>query len=723
VRQKYAIMGHMTKLASMPARLARAGKIFQQLGLRQSGFFALYQLELSCGYLRWATRPVQVNREIQPEMGWLPLPVPGMLDNLLGADGTRRLLAEADEITGGKVRLFGGEPVELSLVPVGELAHWTAYERGQHNQSGEDIKFTWEPGRFGWAYTLGRAFQLSGDERYPAAFWRFAEEFLQANPACMGPQWSSAQEVALRLMAFSFALRVFAGSAHTTAERVRRLAQAIGEHAGRIPATLAYARAQNNNHLLSEAAGLYTAGLVLPGHPAAERWRWVGWKLFNDGLQAQIAEDGAYAQHSSNYQRLMLQLALWMRLSAGSQGLRFPVASEQRLAAATRWLAALVDPVSGRTPNLGPNDGAYILPLSVCPYDDYRPVLQAACLALRGEKLTADGLWDEMSLWLCPSHENSGGMPAISSLGFDVQNKPSTSPHLLRSPGSDSWAYVRAARFHSRPGHADQLHLDLWWRGLNIAQDAGTYLYNGQPPWDNALTDSAVHNTVTVNGMDQMTPAGRFLYLDWAQASVLATDSADRHVGGQAVADPDGAWQRLTAQHDGYRRLGVLHRRIVTAQAGPRWLVEDILMADMASRGASNGQNDPAQVYTTCLNWLLPDWHWEVDTLPVRRGSQTRLTLHSPYGPVRLDVTVYLADPAGEAPRLAAETDPGMDAPALQLVRAGEVVYGGGTAATTWGWVSPTYGVKVPALAAHFNSRGRLPLQFSSNWVFPEAME
>ena len=33
----------------------------------------------------------------------------------------------------------------------------------------------------------------------------------------------------------------------------------------------------------------------------------------------------------------------------------------------------------------------------------------------------------------------------------------------------------------------DQLHLDLWWRGLNIAQDAGTYLYNADPPWDNPL--------------------------------------------------------------------------------------------------------------------------------------------------------------------------------------------------------------------------------------------
>ena len=60
--------------------------------------------------------------------------------------------------------------------------------------------------------------------------------------------------------------------------------------------------------------------------------------------------------------------------------------------------------------------------------------------------------------------------------------------------------------------------MDLWWRGLNIAQDAGTYLYNADPPWDNSLTTALVHNTVTVNGRDQFTRAGRFLYLDWFNA-------------------------------------------------------------------------------------------------------------------------------------------------------------------------------------------------------------
>jgi hypothetical protein len=125
----------------------------------------------------------------------------------------------------------------------------------------------------------------------------------------------------------------------------------------------------------------------------------------------------------------------------------------------------------------------------------------------------------------------------------------------------------------NRPGHADQLHLDLWWRGQNIALDAGTYLYNAAPPWDNALARSLVHNTVTVNGLDQMTRAGRFLWLDWAQASRISRKQAE-----------DGSWERGVAEHTGYRKLGVAHRRVVTAYRENRWLVEDSLLADTRRR-------------------------------------------------------------------------------------------------------------------------------------------
>jgi hypothetical protein len=46
----------------------------------------------------------------------------------------------------------------------------------------------------------------------------------------------------------------------------------------------------------------------------------------------------------------------------------------------------------------------------------------------------------------------------------------------------------------------------------------GTFRYTAPAPWDNSLARTLVHNTIELNHQDQMKRAGRFLWLDWAQA-------------------------------------------------------------------------------------------------------------------------------------------------------------------------------------------------------------
>ena len=84
--------------------------------------------------------------------------------------------------------------------------------------------------------------------------------------------------------------------------------------------------------------------------------------------------------------------------------------------------------------------------------------------------------------------------------------------YTMRS--SDSWTMLRGSRYEDRPSHADQLHLDLWWRGDNVFCDAGTYSYNADAPFEDGFASSRYHNTVTVDGLDQMTRIGRFLWAD-----------------------------------------------------------------------------------------------------------------------------------------------------------------------------------------------------------------
>jgi len=644
----------------MPSRLAIALKSLRQLGLRPLALFALYRLGLLTGHYARTSRTRASNIELSKIVPIFSFPSTEQLKTILGDDGQRALLREADEIVDGKIRLFGAEPVPLELTFDAPLQHWTAYEKhpgllSSLRPPATDIKFIWEPARFGWAFVLGRAYRVTQDEKYAQTFWKYFEQFTDGNPPYLGPHWMNGQEAAIRLMAMAWAGQVFSESRHSTPEGLGSLAFSLAHHAARIAQTLIYARAQNNNHLVTEAAALFTAGVAL-GRP---RWRALGWRWLNWAFRHQIGDYGEYIQHSTNYHRLMLQIALWVTSILNTLGDSWPAVTSQALARSAHWLFSVLDSVSGNVPNLGANDGAQILPMSTAPIGDFRPTVQAAARAFLRSQLPS-GPWDELSAWL----------------GFGPAAKTRQSDDYLidNLRGNTSWAYLRASRFKSRLSHMDQLHLDLWWRGLNVARDAGTYEYNAPPPWDNPLVSTRVHNTVTVDGRDQMMRGGRFLSLDWF------------HAYSKPLIDPDiNVLQKAIAYHTGYR--GVRHERVVTVYADERWLVEDKLLARRP------------HIYR--LHWLLPDWEWKVENA----GERLAIDVRSPHGWIRLTL--------GTTPLISALHT------LLSVVRAGEQIHGSAEPRPFEGWFSPTYGLKIPALSFAVEVPASGNVTFATEFRFP----
>ena len=678
------------------SRFSIAFKALRQLGFTPVALNALYRFGLATGHYRRMTKDGGQNISLSPRSTVLRhlfnFPTREALHAIIDESGLQTLLAEANEIVSGKFRQFGGQAVEINLAPFGPLSHWTKYESGHVVEATgqsplQDIKFIWEPARFGWTFILGRAYYLSNDEKYAEAFWRHFETFSAANPPYLGPNWMSGQEVGLRLMAFVWAGQVFAESEHSSPARLAALAVSTAAHAARIPPTLPYARSQNNNHLLTEAAALYTAALALPDHPHSARWLEIGQKWLAWCFKHQIDAYGEFVQHSTNYHRLMLQIALWvdviarkakpdMAISAKPEEIASRAVprtarndiTRENLALATHWLLSLLDPESGRVPNLGANDGALVFPFSTCEFADFRPVAQAAARAFLGYTLPS-GAWDEMALWF--------GLPQTESQ-LDIPRYPGENiyaPH--------SWGYLRAVRFKSRPSHADQLHFDLWWRGLNITQDAGTYLYNTDPPWDNRLTSTLVHNTISVDGLEQMRRISRFLYLDWADAT------SKRHF------ETNGDFfQRNSARTYAYAKVYVRHERTVTVFNNERWLVHDELL-----NVTYPGKTPLAHVYR--LHWLLPDWEWEFGN----QDSGLELRLKSPHGWIKLEI----------------KSEPADLKLSNSLVRAGEVLWGdlANRPTPTRGWVSPTYAHKIPALSLAVEVQSSESIKFSSEFTFP----
>lgn len=690
---------------SDPATLLRAAG---ELGPTSLALYAAYRLSIVTGLARrrtpatrWGARPawawlrdgipsdpqgyLEHRRSLSQTHPFLFDPDSDLAPRLRGViSDPGPVLSEADAVLEGIFRLFGEHRVRLGFPPNWAIPadleedgadrpfdlqrHWTESE---HVLGGTDVKLVWEVSRFGWTFALVRAARISQESRYVDGFWTLLQSWMAANQPNSGLNWFSGQEVALRLMAVVFAVFGFAPFWADAPERLFVLAEFIAVHAARIPPTLSYAKAQGNNHLITEATALYTVGLLFPELRHARHWRRVGRRWLVRALRRQFFSDGGYIQHSTNYHRLALEAAMWAaRLGSLNQD---PLPDEclELLGRSAACLEALVDPSTGEAPNFGPNDGVQFLPLSCQPFGDYRPVVQAASLAFRNRTVYPAGPWNEPCIWLSLPGE-SGAREATTG---PVEDRfPEAGLNLVR--GRRTKAILRCVRFASRPGHSDQLHFDLWRDGRNVARDPGTYRYRADPPWDNALAQARAHNTVTVAGLEPMNRAGRFLWLNWDQGKLL---------GRWQTAD--GILELIASERQGYRKIGISHTRTVVRAGDDLWLVVDDLTRWPAGR-AKGAVTPPVAV----AGWSLPDWLFALDG--------RRLTLEVP----------------GEAQPLRVETSAGRPG----LYRAGRLVAGTQVQPDlpVWGWWSKTYGMKEPGLFLAVEIGGGLPLRLSTWWYF-----
>ena len=584
----------------------------------------------------------------------------------IGSDGEHSVLAEAQRIIEGKLPFFGQLTYDCGFPPrwfrnpvtgqrVSAQQSWTQMRFASPIYG--DLKFILEPSRFLFVYPLIRAYAISGDERFPQAFWKAVEDWALHSPPMSGPLWICGQECSLRILALSFALHGFINSPSTTNERVALLLKMIAAHAWRTAQTLGYARSQRSNHLISEAVGLWTAGTLYPELAEAEVWRNLGAHLLHEAVLDHITPEGVSQQHSFNYQRMVLHLLLWTLRLAEIHHASLHEDIRTRAQSAFDFLRRWVDPVSGLGPNYGSDDGSLILSLAPAAYRDFRPLLQLGAAVLDRPGLKA-GPWDEATQWF-------GVKSAV------VQDTPpvfSVETGYFHLGDANSWAMIRAGRHTRRPFQADQLHVDFWWHGINLARDAGTYLYNGPAPWNNGLAGTAVHNTVTVDQQDQMRRAGRFLWVDWAQAS------------GKTYASPiHTCVDRFEGQHDGYRRFGVTHRRAIQWLADSGWVIVD----DIEGQGQ----------HEVRLHWLVAD-------LPLE-GTESLEQLVFKMERARIRWSIFSSAPGSAA-----------------IVRAGKQISDGALDRLTdadiqlLGWEAPTYGDLRPAVSLVQQTRSQLPVRF-----------
>ena len=412
------------------------------------------------------------------------------------------------------IELNYGKPINWHLNPL------TGYENRKDlkwysipdfDKKVGDIKAIWEASRLTHFLYFARAYLITNDKKYYAAFSNQLEDWLKNNPYSYGSNYKCGQEATLRMTNVLISYSVFKDYGLITREDEKHVFELVERSYKKVLSNFFYAhKCIKNNHTFTEILGLIIGAWCIEDNDRLKK----AYKLMDQEIVKQFFPDGGFTQYSFNYHRFTLQIFEALFKISEKTGIHI---TETKIIKNSILLLYNVQVDHGDVPNYGSNDGALIFPLSSCRYRDFRPVLNTMYALITGKRLYDNGTYDEELLWFGNNLDIPIERLTLNSIAYDYSGF-----YVLRN--EEGFLMTCLQGFNSRPAHMDQLHIDLWHRGINILCDSGTYSYASE--LGKELSSTIGHNTVKLPGTEQMNKRGAFLVTDWTEKEkAICTDS------------------------------------------------------------------------------------------------------------------------------------------------------------------------------------------------------
>jgi hypothetical protein len=383
-----------------------------------------------------------------------------------------RDLAVAEDACAGRFTL-AGETVDVGLEP-----DWL----GAALPPDPEWRIEWT--KFYYGLDLAHAYGQTGEHRFLAAWERLVGSYLRQVAPGEGPADTS-DVAARRVQNWIYAWAAFASAPGFPGLRdglQEELLAGIREHARYIRANLTAER----NHRTLELYSLLVVALALPDLDADGALLAQAIDELHANLLADVRADGVHREHSTHYHCIALRSFLGARENARRFGLALPDGYDEHLSRACDFALHCHRP-DGTIPALSDSDnGSY--------------------LELLG--LAADLLERQDLRWVATGGRE-GAPPARRYVSF-----PDGGYHVQRSGWGDRGRALRDERFlildcgplgDGGHGHYDLLSVEIAAGGRGLVVDPGRHTYDEQTPnlrhW---FKGTAAHNTVTVDGLDQV---------------------------------------------------------------------------------------------------------------------------------------------------------------------------------------------------------------------------
>ena len=400
----------------------------------------------------------------------------------------------------------------------------------------QDNELRWQLHRHKWFTPMGKAYRLSGDEKY-AKEWVFQYmDWIKKNPlvkinkddyemkgkAAEGEAENARfawrpLEVSHRLQDQTSQFQLFITSPSFTPEFLTEFLLNYHKHAVHILQNYS----DQGNHLLFEAQRIMYAGVFFPEFKEAAAWRKSGIDILNREIGVQVYEDGGQFELDPHYHLAAINIFCKALYLADMNGFR------------NEFPQKYMDTV----------ENMIMFYLNICFPDYTNPCFSDAKLAKKKEMIKNYKEWHKLypenqTIQYFATEGKQGARPAYLSKGF----LKSGFFVFRNSWGTDAVQMVVKAGpkafWHCQP---DNGTFELWFNGKNLFPDSGSYVYAGDEEvmkWRNWFRQTRVHNTLTLN-----------------DETLETTESVTR------LWQPEGKEQILVTENQGYKNLK--HRRSV----------------------------------------------------------------------------------------------------------------------------------------------------------------
>ncbi len=440
----------------------------------------------------------------------------------------------------------------------------------RHGVNTREIKRIWELSRLQFLVPLAAYATLTGGPEEAELVDGVVRSWMDGNHPYRGLNWSSGIELALRVISVALALSITG---------VERLDEPSRQAMLKFFAAHVYwlkrfpsLYSSANNHRVAELAGLIVGVTMAPGLSDEDDLRQRSWRELLVELDRQIHPDGVGAEQAPTYTAFAIELFLVAALACGKLH-DLPAATKDRLAAWAEYSLWFMD-TQAKTPAIGDTDDGRVIATTQAREPRYIASIVSAVASCLGRPD------------LAPPTTN----PSLRDVLFGSTEPAPVSRTGLRTFPTGGYSVFRGKgenpavlTFDHGPvgylsiaahGHADTLAVWLSIGNQRIFADAGTFRYHSRKALRDAYRHTAMHNTLTLRGQASSCPSGPF---NWATKAK-----------GRCLARADSPVACVTAEHDGYlARFGLKHRRTVAYDGISEFTVTDELLGVSDERDAT----------------------------------------------------------------------------------------------------------------------------------------